>query len=90
MGFTLKNISMAILRMMTTVSPLSGASVVGGSALIAYNSDSIAWATLASKVGTTASSTFEYLNQTGVIGQVQVKASVGGILAAVSASTIAG
>ena len=82
---------MAILRMHTTVSPLSGASVVGGSALIAYNSDSIAWATLASKSGVNgvASSTFEYLNQTGVIGQVQVKASVGGILAAVSASTIA-
>ena len=80
---------MAILRMHTTVSPLSGASVVGGSALIAYNSDNIAWATLASKTGTTASSTFNYLNQSGTIGQVQVKASVGGILAAVSASTIA-
>jgi hypothetical protein len=83
---------MAILRMQTTVSPLSGASVVGGSALIAYNSDNIAWATLASKSGVNgvASSTFSYLNQTGVIGQVQVKASVGAILAAVSASTIAG
>lgn len=90
MGFTLKNISMAILRMMTTISPLSGASVVGGSALVAYNSDNIAWATLASKTGTTASSTFSYLNQTGVIGQVQVKASVTGILAAVTASTLAG
>jgi hypothetical protein len=81
---------MAILRMMTTISPLSGASVVGGSALVAYNSDNIAWATLASKTGTTASSTFSYLNQTGVIGQVQVKASVTGILAAVTASTLAG
>jgi hypothetical protein len=81
---------MAILRMQTTVSPLSGASVVGGSALIAYNSDNIAWATLASKAGTVASSTFNYLNQSGTIGQVQVKASVTGILAAVSASTLAG
>lgn len=81
---------MAILRMQTTVSPLSGASVVGGSALFAYNSDNIAWATLASKAGTTASSTFNYLNQNGTIGKVQVKASVTGILAAVSASTLAG
>lgn len=81
---------MAILRMQTTVSPLSGASVVGGSALIAYNSDNIAWPTLASKTGTTASSTFSYLNQNGVIGQAQVKASVTGILAAVTASTLAG
>jgi hypothetical protein len=30
------------------------------------------------------------LNQNGVIGQAQVKASVTGILAAVSASTLAG
>jgi hypothetical protein len=90
LGFTLKKISMAILRMQTTVSPLSGASVVGGSALIAYNSDNIAWPTLASKTGTIASSTFSYLNQNGVIGQAQVKASVTGILAAVTASTLAG
>jgi hypothetical protein len=81
---------MAILRMQTTVSPISGASVTGGSTLIAYNSDNISWPTLASKVGTTASSTFSYLNQNGVIGQAQVKASVTGILAAVSASTLAG
>lgn len=92
MGFTLKNISMAILRMQTTVSPLSGASVVGGSALIAYNSDNIAWATLASKSGVNgvASSTFNYLNQSGTIGKVQVKGSVGAILALVNASTVAG
>ena len=83
---------MAILRMMTTLSPLSGASVTGGSTLVAYNSDNIAWATLASKSGVNgvASSTFNYLNQSGTIGKVQVKASVTGILAAVSASTLAG
>jgi hypothetical protein len=83
---------MAILRMHTTVSPLSGASVVGGSALLAYNSDNIVWATLASRDGVNgvASSTFNYLNQNGTVGRVQVKGSVGAILAAVGASTVAG
>jgi hypothetical protein len=83
-------ISMAILRMQTTVSPISGASVVGGSALVAYDSAQIVWPSLASKVGTTASSIFTYQNFNGTIGEARVKASVAGILAAVSASTLAG
>jgi len=90
LGFTKNIISMAILRMQTTVSPLSGASVTGGSALIAYDSNNIEWTTLASKTGTTASSTFAYSNANGTVGIAYVKASVTGILAAVSASTLAG
>ena len=75
---------------MSTISPISGASITGGSAYVAYNSDSIVWPTLASRTGTTASSIFEYQNVNGTIGQARVKASVAGILAAVSASTLAG
>jgi hypothetical protein len=91
LGFT-KNIyiSMAILRIMSTVSPISGASIVGGSAYVAYNSDNIIWPTLASKTGTIASSVFGYANENGTVGEARVKASVTGILAAVSASTLAG
>ena len=81
---------MAILRMMSTVSPLTGASITGGSAYIAYDSNNIIWPTLASKTGTTASSVFGYVNQNNTVGEARVKASVAGILAAVSASTLAG
>ena len=80
---------MAILKMQSTIAPTSGASVVGGSALIAYESSSIVWPTLASKVGTTASSVFSYQNTNGTIGQARVKHSVTNILAGASAVGIA-
>ena len=75
---------------MSTISPISGASITGGSAYVVYDSNNIVWGTLASKTGTTASSLFDYQNANGTVGQARVKASVGAILAAVSASTLAG
>ena len=81
---------MALLKMYSTINPLTGASVVGGSAYIAYNSDSIVWGTLASKVGTVASSAFDYINANGTVGKAQVKASVGLILASAGALTLNG
>lgn len=79
---------MALLRMMSTVNPISGASIAGGSAFVTYNTDSMVWTTLASKTGTTASSTFEYINTNGTVGQAWVKASVTTILASAQAITI--
>lgn len=81
---------MALLRMMSTINPLSGASVVGGSAFIAYNTDNIVWGTLASKTGTTASSTFDYINANGTVGKASVKAAVTTILGSAGAITIPG
>lgn len=89
LGFTLKNIfSMALLRMMTTTNPETGASVVGGSAFYVYNTDNINWLTLASKTGTTASSVFAYQLPNGGIGIAAVKGSVGAIVTAAGASTV--
>lgn len=79
---------MALLRMYSTVNPITGASVVGGSSLITYNTDGIVWGTLASKVGTTASSTFDYVNGNGSIGKGYVKHSVTNITNAAGASTV--
>jgi hypothetical protein len=83
---------MALLRMMTTVNPLTGGSVIGGSGFFVYNTDNIVWGTLASKVGSNggASSLFDYANENGTIGRPQVKASVTTILASAGALTIAG
>lgn len=81
---------MALLRMMTTQDPATGASVVGGSAFFLYNTDNINWLTLASKTGTTASSVFEYRLQNGGRGVAAVKGSVGAIIAQVGASTVPG
>lgn len=81
---------MALLRMMTTQNPASGASIVGGSAYFLYETDNINWQTLASKTGTTASSVFQYKLPNGGTGIAAVKGSVGGIIAAVGASTVAG
>ncbi len=79
---------MALLRMNSTVNPLTGASIVGGSSLLVYNTDGIVWGTLASRVGTTASSTFSYDNGNGSIGQAYVKHSVTNITTAAGASTV--
>jgi hypothetical protein len=79
---------MALLRMMSTVNPISGASVVGGSTFVVYNTDNIIWGTLASKTGTTASSVFQYSNANGTTGQARVKAAVTTILASAGAVTI--
>lgn len=81
---------MALLRMMTTVSPATGTSVAGGSAFFVYNIDNIVWGTLASKPGTTASSTFDYVGDNGTIGKAAVKAAVTTITASAGAITIPG
>lgn len=79
---------MALLRMNSTVNPLTGASIVGGSTPLIYNTDQIVWGTLASKVGTTASSTFDYDNGNNNIGKAYVKHSVTNITNAAGASTV--
>ena len=81
---------MALLKMYSTQSPLSGASITGGSAYIAYDTNNIVWGTLASKTGTTASSYFDYINANGTVGKAAVKASVGIILASAGAITVNG
>lgn len=81
---------MALLRMMSTINPISGASVAGGSAFIVYDTNNIVWGTLASKTGTIASSTFSYINTNGTVGQARVKASVGAIVGSAGAITIPG
>jgi hypothetical protein len=92
LGFTTKNIfSMALLRMITTSNPITGASVVGGSALYIYNRDQINWQTLASKTGSggSASSLFNYQLQNGGTGVAAVKHSVTNIMAAASPAVVA-
>lgn len=79
---------MALLRMNSTVNPITGASIVGGSSLLVYNTDNIVWGTLASKVGTTASSIFDYVNGNNSIGKAAVKHSVTNITTAAGASTV--
>jgi hypothetical protein len=74
---------------MTVVGPGSGASLTA-SRLVSYNTDEIYWPSLASLTGTTASSSFLYPNPSGALSPVQVKASVSGIRAGASASTLAG
>jgi len=81
---------MALLRIMTTVNPSTAASVAGGSAYLVYNTDQINFLTLASRTGSggSAFSTFNYELNGGGIGKATVKASVGAILAPLSASTV--
>ena len=79
---------MALLRMMTTTNPQTATSVVGGSANFVYNTDQINWLTLASKTGTTASSTFDYQLNGGGIGKAAVKHSVTNIITAASATSV--
>lgn len=81
---------MALLKMYSTANILTGASITGGSAYITYDTNSIVWPTLASKVGTIASSTFDYINANNTVGKAQVKASVGLILASAGALTLNG
>jgi hypothetical protein len=81
-------ISMALLKMMTTINPATGTSVVGGSAYYIYNTDQINWQTLASKTGTTASSVFDYQLNGGGIGKAAVKGTVTQIQATASPATI--
>ena len=78
---------MAILQMWTTTGPFSGLAS-GGSTLIAYDTNQIVWPSLASKTGTTASSTFQYQGPNSTLGEAYVKASVLGITAAASASRL--
>jgi len=79
---------MALLRLHTTTNPSTGTSVVGGSALFVYNTDQINWLTLASKTGTTASSTFDYQLTGGGIGKAAVKGTVASIQTAAGAATV--
>ena len=78
---------MALLRLMTTINPSTGASVVGGSAFYVYNTDNINWLTLASKTGAAGSSFFDYVLPNGGTGKAGVKASVTTIAASAGAIT---
>ena len=79
---------MALLRLMTTINPQTATSVVGGSANFVYNTDQINWLTLASKTGTTASSTFDYQLNGGGVGKAAVKGTVASIQAAAGVATV--
>lgn len=79
---------MALLNMYSTVSPISGTSVAGGSALVTYNSDSISWPTLASQSGHSTWSTFQYTNTNGTVGTARVKHTIANIRTAAAASTV--
>jgi hypothetical protein len=78
---------MAILQMWTTTGPFSGLST-GASTLVPYDTNQIVWPSLASKTGTTASSTFQYQGPNSTLGKAYVKASVLGITAAAAASKL--
>ena len=78
---------MAILQMWTTTGPFSGLAS-GGSTLTAYDTNLIVWPSLASKTGTTASSTFQYQGPNSTLGEAYVKACVLGITAAAGASRL--
>ncbi len=67
---------MPLLQIMTVTSPSSGQELAASRNEI-YNTDNIVWATLSSTTGTTASSTFKYLNEDNTTGKAVVKASVG-------------
>jgi len=79
---------MALLNMYSTVNPISGKAVSGGSALVTYNSDNISWPTLASQSGIAAWSQFEYTNTNGTVGIANVKHTVANIRTAAAASTV--
>lgn len=82
---------MALLKIMTTISPASATAVASpGSAYFVYDTDNINWLTLASKSGSggSAFSTFNYQLQGGGTGKATVKASVGLILASSGATTV--
>lgn len=81
---------MALLRLMSTQNPSTASSIVGGSAFLVYDTDKINWLTLASKTGTTASSTFDYQLVGGGIGKAAVKAAVTTITASAGAITVPG
>lgn len=78
---------MAILQMWTTTGPFSGIQDAA-STLVPYDTAQIVWPSLASKVGTTASSTFQYQGPNSTLGTAYVKASVLGITAAAGASKL--
>ena len=79
---------MALLNMHSTVSPISGLAIPGGSALITYNTDAISWPTLASQPGIAAWSQFEYTNSNQTIGVAKVKHTVANIRTAAGASPV--
>jgi hypothetical protein len=90
LGFTKTlNISkMPLLNMHSTVSPISGAPVTGGSVLVTYNTDNMNWPTLASQSGFSNRSQFEYQNLNGTVGVALVKHSIANIRTAAGASTV--
>jgi hypothetical protein len=90
LGFTKTlNISkMPLLNMFSTVSPISGAPVTGGSVLVTYNTDNINWPTLGSQSGVATWSKFDYENLNGTVGVALVKHSIANIRTAAGASTV--
>lgn len=74
--------------MWSTTLPGSGLEDPNGSSLVAYDTSSIVWPSLASKTGTKASSTFSYTGPNSTVGKAFVKASVLGITAAAGASKL--
>jgi hypothetical protein len=79
---------MALLNMYSTVSPISGTTVTGGSALLTYDSNNINWGTLASQSGVAAWSQFQYTNANNTVGVAKVKHTVANIRTAAGASTV--
>ena len=79
---------MALLNMYSTVDPLTGIAVSGGSSLITYNSDGINWPTLASQSGHSTWSTFQYTNTNQSTGVARVKHTIANIRTAASATTV--
>jgi hypothetical protein len=90
LGFTKTlNISkMPLLNMYSTVSPISGLAIPGGSAvLVTYNTDNINWPTLEPQTNP-ENSQFEYTNANGTIGIAKVNHATEDILDAASAVTV--
>jgi hypothetical protein len=79
---------MALLKMYSTTSVLTGAPIAGGSALDIYNTDNINWPTLASQSGHSTWSTFRYTNINNTVGVANVKHTVANILTATGASLV--
>lgn len=79
---------MALLNMYSTVSPISGLAIPGGSSvLVTYNSENINWPTLAAQANP-ENSQFEYTNANGTIGIAKVDHAIEDIRDAANAVNV--
>ena len=86
---------MAILRLKTRISALSGSAITNAANVAStvdmyYDSNNIVFPTLASSSGSLIQSTFDYVMPDGALAKVFVNNALASIASAVSASNLAG